>query len=85
MQFGHALDQLLREILLADPSYGLPEMMINIADGFYRIQLNVGDISKLGVVFPTRDDKESLVACISLGPPNGMGKFPTSILRHHRD
>ena len=63
MQFGHVLDQLLRKILLADPSYRPPKMMkVDIADGFYRIQLNVGDIPKLGVVFPTRDDKEPLVA-----------------------
>ena len=63
MQFGHALDRLLREILLADPVHGPPEMMkVDIANGFYRIQLNVDDIPKLGVVFPTKEDKESLVA-----------------------
>ena len=63
IQFGHMLDRLLREILLADQSHEPPEMMkVDIADGFYRIQLNVGDIPKLGVVFPTRDSKEPLVA-----------------------
>ena len=63
MQFGNTLDHILREILLADPAYGQTEMMkVDIADGFYRIQLNVNDISKLGVVFPTKEGKEPLVA-----------------------
>ena len=54
MQFGHALDRILREILLVDPANGPPEMMkVDIADGFYRIQLNFDNIPKLGVVFPT--------------------------------
>ena len=63
MQFGHTLDCILREILLADPAYGPPEMMkVDIADGFYQIQLNVDHIPKLGVVFPTKEGKEQLVA-----------------------
>ena len=63
MQFGHMLDRLLREILLADQAHGPPEMMkVDIADSFYRIQLNVDDIPKLGVVFPMKDSKEPLVA-----------------------
>ena len=62
MQFGHALDRIYREILLADPAYGPPEMMkVDIADGFYQIQLNVDDIPKLGVLFPTKEGKEPLV------------------------
>ena len=63
MQFGHALDRILGEILLADPAYGPPEMMkVDIADSFYRIQLNVDNIPQLGVVFPTKERKEPLVA-----------------------
>ena len=76
MQFGHALDRLLREILLADLSHGPPEMMkVDIADGFYRIQLNVDNIPKLGVVFPTKDDKEPLVA-FPLVLPMGWVNLP---------
>ena len=38
MQFGHTLDRLLREILLANPDLGPVYMMkVDIADGFYRI------------------------------------------------
>ena len=62
IQFRHALNRLLQEILLADPKHGPPEMMkVDIAGGFYRIQLNLDDTPKLGVVFPTKESKEPLV------------------------
>ena len=53
MQFGHALDRILREILLANPVYG-PILMskYDISDGFCRVGLNVKDIPKLGEAFP---------------------------------
>ena len=53
-QFGHALDRILRDILLENPGYG-PVLMskYDISDGFYHVNLNVGDIPKLGVAFPT--------------------------------
>ena len=36
MQFGHALDRILREILLADPIHGPVHLIkIDISDGFY--------------------------------------------------
>jgi hypothetical protein len=36
MQFGHALDRILREILLANPALGSVHLMkSDIADGFY--------------------------------------------------
>ena len=55
MQFGHALDRFLRELLLANPAQGpLFLMKIDIADGFYRINVNPNDIPKLGLAFPTR-------------------------------
>ena len=63
MQFGHALDRLLREILLADPKFGPVELMkVDMSDGFYRVGLNIDDIPKLGVVFPTQPGEEQLVA-----------------------
>ena len=52
MQFGHALDHILREILLADPALGpIYLMKIDISDGFYRITIKIDNIPKLGVVF----------------------------------
>ena len=63
MQFGHALDRLLREILLADPAHGPVQMMkVDLSDGFYRVNLNIDDIPKLGVAFPTKPGEEQLVA-----------------------
>ncbi len=63
MQFGHALDRYLRELLLADPANGpLYMLKLDISDGFYRVALAPQDIPKLGVVFPTREGEEPLVA-----------------------
>jgi hypothetical protein len=63
MQFGHALDRYLREILLSDPKLGPIYMLkLDISDGFYRIAIAPNDIPKLGVVFPTEDGKDKLIA-----------------------
>ena len=63
MQFGHALDRILREILLADPTMGpIYLLKLDISDGFYRINLAIEDILRLGVVFPVADGEEPLVA-----------------------
>ena len=59
MQFDHALDRLLRKILLADPKFDPVKLMkVNMSDGFYRVGLNIDGIPKLGVVFPTQPDEE---------------------------
>ena len=63
MQFGHALDRILREILLADPALGPINMLkLDISDGFYRINLAAEDIPRLGVVFPVKPGSKPLVA-----------------------
>jgi hypothetical protein len=63
MQFGHALDRILRKILLANPRLGPVALMkLDISDGFYCIALNVDDIPKLGVAFPSPPGHEPLVA-----------------------
>jgi hypothetical protein len=49
MQFRHALDRILREILLANPAFGPVYLIkLDISDGFYRIALNVNGIPKIG-------------------------------------
>ena len=54
MQFGHALERILQEILIANPAFGPVHLIkLDISDGFYRIALNVNDIPKLGVAFPS--------------------------------
>ena len=82
MQFGHALDRLLREILLANPTHGPVYLMkLDIADGFYRIALNIDDIPKLGVIFPTSPGDEPLVAqplVLPMGWTNSPPIFTTA-------
>jgi Reverse transcriptase (RNA-dependent DNA polymerase). len=76
MQFGHALARVLRHILLADPRNGPVYLMkLDIADGFYRIDLNPEDIPKLGVVFPSPPGVEPLVA-LPLVLPMGWKNSP---------
>ena len=76
MQFGHALDRYLREILLSNPNNGPVYLLkLDIADGFYRIALNINDIPKLGVVFPSPEDEEPLVA-LPLVLPMGWKNSP---------
>ena len=53
MQYGHALDRILQEILPTNPELGPVYLKVDIADGFYRIQINIKDTPKLGVIFPT--------------------------------
>ena len=63
MQFGHVLDRILCEILFTDPKLGPVYLMkLDIADGFYQINLSINDIPKLGVVFPSHQGEEPLVA-----------------------
>lgn len=76
MQFGHALDRILREILLADPKLGpIYLSKLDISDGFYRINLAIDDIPKLGVVFPVKEGEEPLVA-FPLVLPMGWANSP---------
>ena len=82
MQFGHALDRILREILLADPTLGPVRIIkVDLSDGFYRIDLNIDDIPKLGVVFPTEDGEEDLIAfplVLPMGWKNSPPIFSTA-------
>jgi hypothetical protein len=61
MQFGRALQRILRTIARADPCLGPVYLStIDIANGFYRIGVRVQDIPKLGVLFPACDGEEQL-------------------------
>ena len=76
MQFGHALDRILRQILIANPDLGpLHLIKLDISDGFYRIGLRIDDIPKLGVAFPTRPGEEKLIA-LPLVLPMGWKNSP---------
>ena len=76
MQFGHALERIIREILLANPKLGPVHMMkVDLSDGFYRVGVNPNDIPKLGVVFPTKKGEEPLMA-FPLVLPMGWSNSP---------
>ena len=76
MQFGHALDWILREILLANPAHGPVQLnKTDLSDGFYRVDLNSDDVPKLGVVFPTKPGTEPMVA-LPLVMPMGWKNSP---------
>ncbi len=46
MQFGHALDCILHEILLANPAFGPVQLIKVDIDGFYCVDLNIDEIPK---------------------------------------
>ena len=76
MQFGKTLERLLHTIVGADPKYG-PVFLIkvDIADGFYRVWLNLADIPKLAVAVPCLDGDVPLLA-IPLVLPMGWTESP---------
>jgi len=56
-------------------------MKIDIADGFYRINLNINDIPKLGVVFSTLPGEEPLISLplvLPIGRKNSPPVFSTA-------
>ena len=53
MQYGKALDRIVREILVSNPKYGPVKLSkTDLSDGFYRVNLRIEDIPKLALVFP---------------------------------
>ena len=63
MQFGYTLARIMRELILANPALGPVQLLkLDISDRFYRVNLNIDDIPKLGVAFPTKPGEPHLVA-----------------------
>ena len=55
-------------------------MKVDLSDGFYRVNLNIDDIPKLGVAFPAKPGEEQLVAfplVLSMGWKNSPPIFST--------
>ena len=60
MQFGHALERFLRELLLANPALGpIYLAKTDVSDGFYRIDIAPQDVPKLGLLFPQVSDSSN--------------------------
>eukprot|EP00536_Pseudo-nitzschia_multiseries_P007795 jgi/Psemu1/18770/gm1.18770_g len=76
MQFGRTLLPLLTKLHRANNLFGPMYMSkIDLADGFYRVQLKPEDTMKLGVLFPSRKGKPPLIG-IPLTNPMGWKSSP---------
>ena len=77
MQYGRALDRLLREIVYADPALGYVYLLkADVSNGFYRIWLRPEDAPKLVLIFPSGADKEPMVAILLTLPMGWKPSLP---------
>ena len=76
MQFGRALQRVMSAIVHAHPRYGPVYMAkIDVADGFYRVWVQLADVPKLGVILPTAPGAVPLIA-FPLALPMGWVESP---------
>jgi hypothetical protein len=77
MQFDRALWRVLSTIHHTDPRRGPVYLSkIDIADGFYRISVNDGDVAKLGVVVPTEPGEPQVIGFPLVLPMGWMQSPP---------
>ena len=77
MQFGHALDQITRDLILANPALSPVQILkLDISDGFYQVNLSIDDVPKLGVAFLTKPGKPKLVAFPLVLPMGWKNSLP---------
>ena len=63
MQYGQALDRLIREVVYADPVLGYIYMLkADVSNRFYRIGLRPEYAPKLGLIFPNGEEEDPMVA-----------------------
>ena len=78
MQFGKALERVLYLLSRADPRLGPVYLSkIDISDGFYRLRLTLSSVAPLGILLPTWEAEEPLVA-FPLVLPMGWTESPPS-------
>ena len=76
MQFGRALQREFTTLVHAHPRYGLVHLAkIDVADGFYRVWVQLADVPKLGVALPTAPGCDPLIA-FPLALPMGWVESP---------
>jgi hypothetical protein len=76
MQFGRALERVLHKIQRADPRHGPVYLSkIDVADGFYRVDLETATAPTLAVILPHQAGEPPLVA-IPLSLPMGWVESP---------
>ena len=63
IQYGLALECLIREVIIADPALGPVHVLkVNVSDGFYCIGLCLKNSPNLGLFFLSEGEDEELVA-----------------------
>ena len=85
MQFGYALERLLRHIVLSNPAYGPVRLAkVDLSDGFYRVYVRPADVSKLGMLFPSlpQEDPFSGHSCHST---DGVEELTTDFQHGYRN
>ena len=76
MQFGRALERLITQVVRSDPRFGPVHFFkIDIADGFYRVWLDIAHIPTLAVAIPTLPGEPQLLA-LPLALPMGWTQSP---------
>ena len=76
MQFGRALERLITQVVHSNPRFGPVRFLkIDIADGFYRVWLNIDDIPTLAVSIPSLPGEQPLLA-LPLALPMGWTESP---------
>ena len=76
MQFGRALERIIRLVVLSNPRFGPVQFMkLDIADGFYRVWLRIDDVPTLAVAIPTLPGEAPMLA-LPLALPMGWTQSP---------
>ena len=76
MQLGHVLRWILCKILLSLPSHGPVQLnKTDLSDGFYRLDMKINDVPKIGAVFHTKTGTKPIVA-LPLVLPMGWKNRP---------
>jgi len=78
MQFGGTLPRLLYRVRHSDPGYSIVyTIKLDLADGFYRLQLKPSDTAKLSAVLPSYPGEPQLIA-IPLACTMGWQNSPST-------
>ena len=76
MQFGRALERIITQVVHSNPRFGPVRFLkIDIADGFYRVWLQVEDVPTLAVTIPSLPHEPHLLA-LPLALPMGWTQSP---------
>ena len=77
MQYGQALERLMMEVVISDPSLGpINVLKADVSDGFNRIGIHPTDTPKMGLVFPLEVEEKELVVIPLTSPPMGWKNLP---------